>query len=86
MGPLVGTEMAVFAAAGIPYLVLDGGRRSRKREKCYISIDIIEQIGGCRIIFKYGYSRGVQRSPCAAGGGQLRNRVAEVAGRERIAV
>ncbi len=73
MGPLVGTEMAVFAAAGIPYLVLDGGGRSRRREKCYIAIDIIEQIGGCRIIFNYGYSPGVQRSSCAALVGNLRH-------------
>ena len=57
--PLVGAEMAVFAAAGIPHLVLDGGHRSRKREKCYSAVVIIEQIGSCRIISDYGYSSGV---------------------------
>ena len=59
-GPLAGTEMGVFAAAGTPYLALGGVARSRKREKCYRTIDIIKQMGSCRIISNYGYSPGVQ--------------------------
>ncbi len=84
-GPLAGTEMGVFAAAGTPYLALGGVARSRKREKCYRTIDIIEQIGGCRIRNNYGYSLGVQRSLCAAGG-QPPSLVTEVAGRGQIAL
>ncbi len=53
---LLGREMDVFATAGIPYLVISPGPRSRKREKCYSAVDIIEQIGGCRIRINYGYS------------------------------
>ncbi len=72
-GALVGMEMAVFGGAGTPYLAFGRVHRSREREKCYRAIDIIEQKGGCRIISKYGYSPGVQRSSCAALVGNLRH-------------
>ncbi len=76
--------MAVFAAAGIPYLALGGVHRSREREKCYSAVDIIEQIVGCRIRNNYGYSLGAQRSSCGALVGYLRADRAQVAGRGRI--
>ena len=76
--------MGIFAAAGTPYLAFGGVARSRKREKCYSAVDIIEQIGGCRIRNNYGYSLGAQRSSCGALVGYLRADRTQVAGRGRI--
>ena len=74
----------IGGVSNVPYLVFRGLGRSRKREKCYRTIDIIEQMGSCRIISNYGYSLGAQRSSCGALVGYLRADRTQVAGRGRI--